>query len=204
MGLLPAGFPSGLDPLIGGIAADPGADTLVHVRGPFRVRSNRKAASTACPLSAGACATWNSPTNLTADANGLGDLILEETLGGPATRLYVTHAGKVTCLRLSDGQPCSSVWINVVANPVIRGVSVAPVLNSAGQMSQVCLSNAANAAPACFDAQTAVQGASPIAFAASTLPYQSMRGVSAFRIPGTTRVLYPYGMSSNAATPLCS
>jgi hypothetical protein len=205
VGPLPAGwYPSSLDPLIGGIAADP---TLARL---FMYAADSASAPTVgrvycVPLSAGACGTWNTPTTLTADANSLGDMILEETSGGPAAKLYVTHAGKVTCLRLSDGQPCIPSWINVTPSTAITGITLAPVLGAAGQMSQVCLSNrSSTGAPACFDTQTAVQALSPPpAFGAIGLPTKSFGGVSAFRVPGTARVLYPYGVVSNAATPLC-
>ena len=203
VGPLPVGWPSGLDPLMGGIAADP---TLARL---FMYAADSASAPTVgrvycVPLSAGACGTWNTPTTLTADTNSLGDMILEETSGGPATKLYVTHAGKVTCLRLSDGQPCSPSWINVAPSPAITGVTLAPVLGAAGQMTQVCLSNRfSTGAPACFDTQTAVQGPPPAAFGATGLPNKSFGGVSAFRVPGTARVLYPYGVVSNSITPLC-
>jgi hypothetical protein len=202
-------YPSGLDPLVAGIAAD---STLGRL---FMYAADSASAPTTgrvyCVLVSGSsCGGWSLQTLAAGGNDSIGDMALEETASGsPATRLYVTHSGRVTCLPLSNGSPCNSTWINVAppsAIPPARIVSLSSFPNNVAPGAiQVCVSNYRPAGvPICFDtAGTIVSLASAGAFGAAMNSMAGKTIVFAFRVPGTARVLLPYGSFTDATTPLC-
>lgn len=193
----------GLGPLLGGIALDPVPGHL------FMYAVDSSSAPTVgrvyCVLLSGsACPGWSLPTNLTAGGNSFADMILEETGGSPATRLYVTHSARVSCLKLIDGSSCSGGWTNV-GTSIARGLTLSPLLDSAGAMLRVCLHPFPNGLPACFDAATGASWSLTGAFATAmtAMPSGSKYVFAAFRVPGTKQVLYPNGTTSNTNSPFC-
>jgi uncharacterized repeat protein (TIGR01451 family) len=203
------GAPSSLDTRLAGIAADHGLGRLfmyaADAAGPGLGRVY-------CVSLTTSCAGWSSPTNLVATPSSSlswGDMMVEETGGGPATRLYITHSGRVTCLNLTNGSACAAMWLNNLPSPSISGLSLSPVLNSTGNTTQVCLHPIPTGLPACFDAVTGVpwlSGAWPSAFVTAMNNFQGKSVlVAPYRIPGTAHVLYPNGVSSTSSppSPLC-
>ena len=202
VGIPPVASNFGLDPLLGGIAADPSLARL------FMYAVNSSSTPTngqvyCVPLSVGACAGWSSVPTLTAGGNSFTDMILEETAGGPATRLYVAHSTKITCLSLTtNGALCAPNWLNV-ATTVPRGLTLSPVLNPSGAMIRVCLHPFPNGLPACVDTATGAPVTLTGALAAAMGSMSGKYVFAAYRVPGTVRVLYPNGVPSNATSPLC-
>jgi hypothetical protein len=213
------GAPSGLDPLVAGIAADPnGARLFMYAADTTTAPSTGRVYCV--PLSAGACPWGTSPTlgpglpGISKDS--FGDMILEETSGGSATRLYVGHSGLVTCLELTNGGPCfgDGNWIGFPPASEIKGAVLTPVLDNQGQMTHVCIINANQVTvPECFTVGLGgpstgtgwgILGAPSVAFGAAmnSLPTNSF-GISAFRVPGKARVLYPGGVYGKTTTPVC-
>jgi hypothetical protein len=206
--LPPNGFAAPfLENLVSGIVADPSLSRLFMYAADTARPGNSRVYCV--PLLVSACAGWASPTNLIASSSSPnwnnGDIMLEET-AGVVTRFYVHHSGRVTCLNISNGSACSSAWVNVLPSPAIRGLSLSPVMNAAGTATtQVCLHPYIGALPACFDATTAAQQVLSGGYLAAMTAIGSAGSyvvVAPYRIPGTSRVLYPSPWPS-AVSPHC-
>ena len=213
-GTLPAfGLPGALDSLVAGIAADQSQGRL------FMFATDTLSPGLGrvyCVPLWGSCTGWTSPTTLnalptfTSTYGHRGDMILEETGAGTATRIYVSHAARITCLNISDGSVCTSAWINVLPSPAIASLSLAPVFNTTpgSAMTQVCMHTYVNVLPACFDVTNASQ-VTPLPGFQAAMNTIGAEGswvfLETFRIPGTARVLYPSPWLSPSLPlpPLC-
>jgi len=206
-GNLPVYGSSALDTVLSGVAADPVVGRLfMYAVDSAAAPANGQVYCVPLPTSPGACSGWSTTTMLTAGGNSAADMILEQTGGTPATRLYVANATKITCLSLpSNGLPCAPSWINVPTS-LPRGLTLSPFMDPAGSaMTQVCLHPYPNGLPDCRDALTGAAkplGGNP-AFLAAMTGSSGKYVFAAYRVPGTARVLYPNGTDSNATSPLC-
>jgi hypothetical protein len=199
--LLPSGFPSGLDPIFAGVAADPAGGRL------FLYAVNSASAPTTgqvyCVELLPAACPWTSSVVLTANLNtSIADLMIEPVSSGVTPRLYVTHSGLVSCINIATGAAC---WKDKVSG--LNGLILSPFLDpTATTMLQVCLlprGATVPPPPVCFDPSNGANVTVNPAFATLMTSLVNLNFFSAFLIPGTTNMLYTNGYSSTTGSPLC-
>jgi hypothetical protein len=206
--LVMSGTVSTLDERSAGIVADSALGRLfmyaADVAGPGTGRVY-------CIPLTGNCSGWSSPVTLTATPGSpfasFDDMMLEQTSGGPATRLYVSHSGRVTCLNIANGSSCWGSLIEAPATTPAATVALSPYLDTTGNTIRVCLHPQPSGLPACYDSASGAvwpQSSWPTGFnSAMTGMMSKTVAVAPYRIPSTAHVLYPHTIYSNSSTPLC-